>query len=115
VDPKKPDDTKKPKDTTTPAPKGKGGAVTGTVTLKGQPLADGEVTFVSLDQKSPKVVTAAVTDGRYQVADLPAGKYSVTVAGGKTAKVPAKFSTTDTSGLTAEVKPGANSLNFELK
>lgn len=120
--PKKTPETK-PKETTTPKPKAKdktepaaksGATVSGKVTLKGQPLAEGEVMFVSLDQKSPKVVTAKVKDGDYAAKGLPPGKYAVAVSGEK-AKVPAKFATIDTSALRVEVKAGANRLDFDLK
>lgn len=127
VEPKKLPEAKKSKETTTPkketTPKPKpkdntaakdGATVSGKVTVKGQPLAAGEVMFVSLDQKAPKVVTAKVKDGDYAAKGLPPGKYAVAVSGEK-AKVPAKFAMIDTSALRAEVKAGANTLDFDLK
>ena len=110
-EPKKPDD-KKPAD---PPAKGDGATVTGKVTLQGKPLGDGDISFVSLDKKEPKVMTAALAaDGTYTAKDVPPGKYAVSVAGAKT-KTPAKYATTDTSGLTVEVKAGANTFDVELK
>jgi len=123
VEPKKLPETKKPKETTTPKPKAKektepaakgGATVSGKVTLSGKPLAEGEVMFVSLDQKAPRVVTAKVKDGDYAAKGLPPGKYAVAVSGEK-AKVPAKFAMIDTSALRVEVKAGANMLDFDLK
>lgn len=122
---KKPDDAKKPAETT-PMPKPKdppakepakadAAAVAGKVTLQGKPLPEGEISFVSLEQKAPKVVTTAVKDGSYSAMGLPPGKYVVAITGGKDVKVPAKYATTDTSGLTVEAKTGANTFDIELK
>ncbi|MBY0512639.1 MAG: carboxypeptidase-like regulatory domain-containing protein [Gemmataceae bacterium] len=107
---------KKPDPAVAPDPKAKAPAVTGTVTFEGKPVAAGVLTFVSLDQPKPKVTAAEVKDGKYS-AELPPGKYAVAVSAPKDGKetLPAKFTTTDTSGLTVEVKAGANAHNFELK
>jgi hypothetical protein len=121
AEPKKPDELKKPDDkkpqesvAAAPGPKGKGPgdaakpaggpALTGQVTLKGQPLPGGDVIFVSLDQPKPRVFTAAIQpDGNYAVTQaVPEGQYVVTVTG---KGVPEKYQTTTTSGLRAEVKP----------
>jgi hypothetical protein len=123
VEPKKPADTK-PKEQGEPAPlpklkgpevKGDGALVSGVISYQGKALAAGEVTFISLDQKAPKVLTATVKDGKYAAKGLPPGKYKVVVDGGKDAKLPAKYSTADTSGLTVEAKAGANTFDFDLK
>ncbi|MBX9582320.1 MAG: carboxypeptidase-like regulatory domain-containing protein [Gemmataceae bacterium] len=101
-----------------PAPAdGAAGEVAGRITSKGQPLAGADVTFVTLDRPAPKVVSATTgEDGTFAAEGLPAGRYVVTVAakGGKPA-VPAKYATTDTSGITAEVKAGPNALDLNLQ
>jgi hypothetical protein len=113
--PKDPIDPK-PKDVTKPKDPGAGaaGSVSGKVTFKGQPLAAAEVTVVTLDEAKPRVFTAPIqTDGSYSFKEpLPPGRYVVIVTA---TAVPAKYATTTTSGLTIDVKPGANSQNIELK
>jgi hypothetical protein len=110
----------KPKNTvakdTDPAPKATEAAtISGKVTVSGKPLAEGTVTFVSLDLKAPKVASAAVKDGSYSQKDLPVGKYAVAVTSKAAGAVPAKFATTDTSGLTYQAQKGANLFDIALK
>jgi len=109
------DDKDKPKDKEKPDPKGNAAAaaVSGVVTLRGQPLAGGEVVLVTLDEKLPRVFTAALqADGSYSFKDaLPAGRYAALVTG---PAVPPKYHTTTTSGLTVEVKAGSNMHNLDL-
>jgi hypothetical protein len=107
----------KAKEPTPTPPKAKGdtGSVSGKVTVQGKPLAAGTVTFVSADKKSPKVASAPVKDGDYSLKDLPVGKYLVAVSSDKAGAVPAKFATTDTSGLTYQAAEGAGQFNIELK
>ncbi len=113
-DPVEPAPVPKPKDPVEPATKG-GASVSGKITLTGKPLAAGEIAFVTLDEKSPKVVIAAVKEGSYTVSGLKPGKYVLTVTGDKDTKVPAKYATTDSSGLTFEVKGGAEIFDIVLK
>ena len=108
-DPKKPKDVK-PKD---PVPAAGAATVSGKVTIAGKPLAEGEVTLISLNQPTPKVYTAAVKDGAYKLAEaVPAGKYACAVSG---KGVPEKYALANTSGLTLEFAAGANSRDIELK
>jgi len=84
--------------------------VTGSITLDGQPLAGASVTFAG-----GKRAFTAITDagGRYAVTDpIPPGQYAVIVTG---AAVPAKFHTTDTSGLVLEVMAGKNNQDLRLQ
>ena len=105
----KPKDAK-PKDV---APAAGAATVGGKVTLKGQPLADGEVTFVSLDLPKPKAFTAAVKGGTFKVAEaVPAGKYAGAVTG---KGVPEKYALINTAGLTFEFAAGANTTDLVLK
>jgi hypothetical protein len=115
---KKPDDKKpeekKPKDKN-PAPAvGSGPGFRGKVTLKGQPLAAGEVSFVSLDRPKPRVITAAIQgDGQYAPMEaVPPGKYVVIVTG---KGVPPKYHLTTTSGLEAQVGPPPFVLDINLQ
>lgn len=82
------------------------GGVSGRVTLGGKPVAKSDVLLVSLTQPKPRVFHVVTKDdGSYVVVqEMPAGKYVVLVTG---KDVPAKFSTTTTSGLTIDVKPGS--------
>lgn len=115
-EPKKEAAPAKPKDP--PPAKDAAGDVGGRITYKGKPLAGADVTFVSLDRPAPKVVSAKTgEDGAFAAKGLPAGRYAVTVALAKDGKsvLPPKYATTDTSGLTAEVKPGPNQLDLNLQ
>lgn len=122
----KPKDAPPPKPKEQPAPKPKelapgkdaGGTVAGTITFKGKPLAGADLTFVSLGLPEPKVVTVPTNaEGVFAAKGLPPGKYAVTVALVQNGKVvtPPKYATTDTSGLTAEVKAGPNQLDLNLQ
>jgi hypothetical protein len=100
-----------PKDT---APAAQPGAtVGGKVLVAGQPLADGEVTFISLGLPQPRVFHAAVKAGEYKfAATLPPGKYAGMVTG---AGVPAKYHLVTTAGLMIELAAGTNSTDLVLK
>ena len=113
VDPKP--DMKKP-DPKTPQPAGKGGVVSGAMTVDGKPAADLEITFVTLGSAKPQVFTTKVKDGKYKFADpLPAGEYAVMVTGGSKAMIANKYQTVQSSGLTAKVKDGSMTFDFQLK
>jgi hypothetical protein len=109
---KKPEDAK-PKEKN-PVAAGGGPGFRGRVTLKGQPLAGGEITFVSLDQPKPRVFSAKIQDdGQYAPAEVvPPGKYVVIVTG---KGVPEKFQLTTTSGLVIEVTPPPSVRDFDLQ
>jgi hypothetical protein len=96
-------------------PKAEGATVSGKVTVQGKALAEGTVTFVSLDQKAPKVDNATVKDGTYTMKDLPPGKYAVAISSKTAGAVPMKFATTDTSGLRYQPLAGKNQFDIELK
>ena len=89
--------------------------IAGKVMVGGKPLAEGTVIFVTLTRKVPKVASAAIKDGNYSLKDLPVGKYAAAVTSKTAGAVPAKFATTDTSGLTYEAQKGANQLDIDLK
>jgi hypothetical protein len=114
ADTPKPDPGAKPKD---PAekpkdPAGGDGMVSGTVTLDGQPLADGGVAVISLGLPKPRVFTAGVKDGVYKFDEpIPPGQYVVLIGG----KVPDRYRDAGTSGLRVEVAGGANAIDLALK
>jgi outer membrane biosynthesis protein TonB len=104
-----------------PAPTAKKGAaagagVRGVVTYKGQPLGNADLLFVSLDRPAPVAMAAkSGADGTYAVPALAPGRYAVTVvatANGK-ALLPARYATTDTSGLTVTV-PAGGGATFDI-
>ncbi len=110
------------------------GTVSGQVTYHdGQPLKNAEISFIA-PQLASSASAQLDADGKYTVnKPLKAGKYQVMVAppaapykpGDAPATkpieidntdIPAKYRDCATSGLTAEVKEGANeNVNFELK
>lgn len=112
--------------------KGGVGTVSGTVTLDGQPLADGLITFIPADGNSPtaggkiaagsysveasrgsqKVVINAtkVTGSRKAYANDPNSPVITTTA----EILPKKYSDALTTELTVEVKGGSNTADFNL-
>ena len=117
--------------------------VSGKVTYQGKPVAEGRITFLP-EHGRPAMGTLGVDGSyrltTFKADDGAApGKYKVTidathVSGGAEPKsfqdeqrlmnsgnvpkvtrlVPEKFSRPETSTLTAEVKPGPNTINFDL-
>jgi len=86
------------------------GTVTGAVTYKGKPLADGTITF---HLKGDQFVGSKIKDGKYLVDRVPAGTVKVTIES-KKFRLPAKYASEDTSGLTVEVKKGKGMADFDL-
>jgi hypothetical protein len=97
--------------------------VTGTVTVGGEPLAAGAITFEPADGKG-SVYEGLIRDGRYEVK-VAAGTKLVRIIGMKNTGeigpdgqplpsqfLPPRYNTK--SKLTAEVKPARNELPFEL-
>jgi hypothetical protein len=115
--------------------------VEGKVTLDGQAVSAGRVTFYSADGKSA-IIAKISPDGTYRAVDVPCETVRVTVApleklerirvqrGAKgkasgiseaqaealenTTKIPEKYADPDASGLTVTVKSGANTYNIEI-
>jgi hypothetical protein len=86
------------------------GKVSGVVTYKGKPLAEGKIVF---HLKDGEFVGAKVrADGTYRLSRVPEGTWKITVEG---KLIPAKYASEDTSGLTFEVKKGAHRFNIELQ
>src|SRR5688572_17542068 len=84
------------------------GTVEGTVTYKGKPLTDATITF---HLKGDQFVGSKIKDGKYVVDRVPAGTVKVTIESRKY-RLPAKYASEETSGLTVEVKKGKGTANF---
>ena len=120
------------------------GRVTGTVTYLGQPLANATVVFLPERPGVRSASGITDQNGRFELmSDIPGdgavlGKHRVTITARAPdqpltaeqqlalqstgispppakALIPEKFFRFDTSGLTAEVKSGANTSNFDLQ
>jgi hypothetical protein len=104
------------------------GEVEGTVTLNGEPLAGGGISFY--DAETGNSVGGAIVNGTFKFSEsVPAGEYLVAVqpppppqpddqASGELASVvdviPDGYKDGSTSGLVATVVEGPNSLDFKL-
>jgi hypothetical protein len=84
--------------------------VGGKVTYNGQPLTDATITF---HLKDDQFVGARIKDGTFRVDRVPPGVVKVTIES-KKVRLPAKFTSPDTSGLSVEIKKGKVPVNFEL-
>ena len=91
------------------------GPITGKVTLDGNPLPGGSISF-TLPSDQPYRVTALIgPQGEFAVAGAPLGKVQVTVEtdsfnanrkkGTPKLLIPVKYRSAATSGLTAEIGP----------
>ena len=112
------------------------GYVIGTVTVDGQPVGPGSIMFEPENPVSvttPSAIAHFREDGKYQLMSAgnkkgaPAGKYLVMIHGrseeqfgGETidpnqkSAIPAKYLNHRLSGLTAEIKPGSQTIDFQL-
>jgi hypothetical protein len=87
------------------------GTVEGTVTYQGKPLTDATITF---HLKDDQFVGAKIKkEGKYRLDRVPAGTVKVTVDS-KKVRIPDKYTTEETSGLSVEIKKGKNTVNFDL-
>lgn len=84
-------------------------SVNGIITLNGQPLPLGKITF-HLDDG--QFVGSKIKDGTYKVGLIPKGQWRVTVEG---RGVPAKYASEKTSSLTVTIVPDINTLDFDIK
>jgi hypothetical protein len=98
--------------------------VTGTVTLDGEPLRGGTVTFTSKENSILSTATNIRAGGKYRTDRAPAGKSLVTIEteslqwgnAGAYIPIPSKYSNPASSGLEVELKPGENeNVDFALK
>ncbi|MBP3960219.1 hypothetical protein J8F10_33750 [Gemmata sp. G18] len=105
--------------------------VTGTVSFEGAPIEDGAIRFYPADGKNPAGGT--IKDGKYTATKVPVGVSKVVISGAKVVSkkkiyntpnspempvtaelLPDKYSKTEKTGLTYEVKRGSNEKNWEL-
>ena len=101
--------------------------VSGKVTFKGEPVTEGSVQFID-DRTGRGAEVDLGPDGTYK-ASLFAGEYKVVVTPPyivdeskgipnpyykKVKNIPAKYHSTDTSGLTAAVSPDKTTHDFDL-
>jgi hypothetical protein len=119
---------------------GGGGSVSGTVTLDGQPLTSGTVTFHPVGP-GPTAIGTIKSDGRYELAiggdrSIPSGDYLVTVDATEAVTseppavaakgpplppkpprrlTPAKYADKETTDLRFTVKSGGNTIDLPLK
>lgn len=97
------------------------GQVQGTVTLGGKPLEGARITFMPKKTRGGSAVTDAA--GRYQLIYLrdipgaPIGQHKVFLSKlvEEHESIPEKYSNPDTTELTAEVKAGSNTIDFNLE
>lgn len=98
--------------------------VVGTVTIDGQPIQGGSISFTSEADPAVRITTSLRTGGRYRTDRAPIGKCQVSIetesvlSGNAAAyvKIPAKYNEPSTSGLTAEIQAGDNAdVNFNLE
>lgn len=103
--------------------KGPHGGISGKVTLDGNPVTAGQVSFFSSEMATGGMATIQA-DGTYQLeTPLPTGEYAVTLAGpveepgGPAAppfKVPPRYLQPASSGLTCTVSAGENTYDILL-
>src|SRR5262249_8621367 len=58
------------------------GTVAGTVTLDGQPIELGAISFIPVDGQAP-TTGGPITNGQYSVANVPTGEMKVAISGSK--------------------------------
>ena len=84
--------------------------ITGKITYQGKVPFAGQVVFID-EQGNGKDATLA-DDGTYTIRNGREGKMRVVVL--SPSKFPEKYSDRNTSGLTAEIKPGPNEFSVDL-
>ncbi|TWT34749.1 hypothetical protein [Blastopirellula retiformator] len=105
------------------------GDVVGSVTYQGKPLPTGTITFMPETAGVPTAYANIKDDGTYEGytdefgKGVPVGKHRVMIMAVKengpeaaaVALLPFKYGSDHQSGLTAEVAPGENQVNFDLR
>jgi hypothetical protein len=84
------------------------GDVHGTVVFKGQPVADGKIVF-HLD--NGQFVGCRIKKGEYKIDRVPCGTWKVSV---EAKKIPAKYSSEETTPLTVVIPKGRLNMEFSL-
>lgn len=97
------------------------GKVTGKVSLDGSPLSGASVTFLPEKVRASSAITDS--DGNYELtyirevkgAAIGAHKVFISKLINEKETIPGKYSNPEKTTLTAQVKAGDNSYNFDLK
>lgn len=102
------------------------GSLSGKVTLNGQPLTMGTLTFVD-DRTGTGASAELDASGSYDIKTIRTGHYRVAIyspppkpespsqdVGAMKLNIPDKYRSPETSGLTATVKEGKNSADFSF-
>lgn len=102
-------------------------AVHGTVSIDGQPVPKGSITFTPTEQGQGPGVGAEIVDGKYRCEKVALGKVRVTfiaqaaevttvrdMVSGTDREVPKNILPPGFTGLDYEVQPGEQEKNFEL-
>jgi hypothetical protein len=84
--------------------------VGGKVIYNGRPLKEGVITF---HLKDDQFVGARIKNGTFRVDRVPFGVVKVTIDSRKV-RLPAKFASPETSGLSVEIKTPKVPVNFAL-
>ncbi len=103
------------------------GQVSGSVTYKGQPLSQGEISFFPTNGRPAfgKIVDGKIVEATFVATNdgVPVGTHQVSIQSMTNADdmyaeqkslIPKRYGDPATSGLTAEVQKGQNDLSFEL-
>jgi hypothetical protein len=113
------------------------GKVQGRVTLAGRPVGPGKVFFLpdkSKGTEGPPAIGDLGSDGKYELSTFGSGdgavvghhrveivesspdvEFGVEGGSGQPTLIPLRYADADTSGLTAEVRRGSNTRNFDLR
>jgi hypothetical protein len=84
--------------------------VGGKVVYNGRPLTDGVIIF---HLKDGQFVGGPIKNGQFRVDRVPFGAVKVTIES-KKVRVPAKFASPETSGMSVEIKQRKVPVNFML-
>ena len=99
----------RPSDKKAEEKKAEEGTVQGKISLKGAPLAGGDIIFVAGGKETKGAIKA---NGTFEVKSLKPGSYKVAI---KSLDVPVKYLDADKSGLTLEVKQGKQTHDIDLQ
>jgi hypothetical protein len=110
-------------------PKGKKGAVTGTVTYKGQPVNNAALLLYPASGGNNPITVPVTQEGTFSASDLPPGEYKVVVQGSAaqgaasgaamatkpTIQFPNKYKQLTSTDLKCTVAKGQETVNLDLK
>jgi hypothetical protein len=91
--------------------------VSGAVSYNGQPVGTGQIVFVPRNPAGQQA-TSPIIDGRYSLTTFApndgaiSGSYDIVIV---SPSVPVKFRSSSTSGLTAVIRQGANTIDLDLR